>query len=82
MDEADPDHRDAGLNHDRQTPISPRTMRHLLSSIALAASAKPYFGLVLDRLQAFKAAGEPLREQGFVVHGTMADPKWSTPHQT
>jgi len=34
---------------------------------------------VKDKLAAFREAGKPHEEYGFVVHGTMADPKWLDP---
>jgi pimeloyl-ACP methyl ester carboxylesterase len=34
---------------------------------------------VQEKLESFWAAGKPNQEFGFVVHGTMADPKWLDP---
>jgi pimeloyl-ACP methyl ester carboxylesterase len=34
---------------------------------------------VREKLAAYRAAGEPDREYGFVVHRTMADPRWLDP---
>ncbi|WP_019875093.1 alpha/beta hydrolase family protein [Sporichthya polymorpha] len=33
----------------------------------------------VEKLAAFRAAGRPHDEHGFVVHGTMADPRWLDP---
>ncbi len=82
VDEADPDHRDAELNlYDPQNPHQPPYDAAFVEQYRAAQRARSQriSAWVLYRLQAFKAAGEPLREQGFVVHGTMADPKWLDP---
>ena len=82
VDEADPDHRDAELNlYDPNNPHQPPYEAAFVERYRAAQRARSQriSAWVLDRLAAFKAAGEPLREQGFVVHGTMADPKWLDP---
>lgn len=82
VDEADPDCRDAQLNlYDPKNPCQPPYSAAFIDRYRSAQRARNQriSAWALDRLAAFRAAREPLREQGFVVHGTMADPKWLDP---
>jgi dienelactone hydrolase len=82
VDETDPDCRDAALNlYDPKNPCQPPYDAAFIDQYRSAQRARNQriSAWALDRLAAFKAAGEPFREQGFVVHGTMADPKWLDP---
>ena len=82
LDEADPDRRDPNLNlyhpeNPNQPPYDPEFVKQY--RLAQRVRSDRISEWVLDRLATFRAAGEPLREQAFVVHGTMADPKWLDP---
>lgn len=82
VDEADPDRRDAYFNlYDPKNPCQPPYSAEFIDQYRSAQRARSQriSAWALARLAAFRAAGEPLREQGFVVHGTMADPKWLDP---
>lgn len=82
VDEMDPDCRDKALNlYDPKNPCQPPYDAAFIDHYRSAQRARNQriSEWALDRLATFKAAGEPLREQGFVVHGTMADPKWLDP---
>jgi dienelactone hydrolase len=83
IDEVDPDHgRDAEFDlydpaNPNRAPYSPEFLdayraRQRERSARITAFAR-------EKLAAFHAAGRPDAEHAFVVHGTMADPRWLDP---
>ena len=76
VDEADPDRRDPDLDlYDaaNEPPYAPEFLDAYRA--AQTARVRRITASVKDRLAALKAAGRPNDEQGFVVHGTLADPR-------
>jgi hypothetical protein len=82
LDESDPDRKDPELDlydalNPNQPPYSPEFVARYRD--AQFARNRRITAWVQEKLGAFRATGEPHREFGFVVHGTMADPKWLDP---
>lgn len=78
-DEATPFDRDPSLNlydpsNANQPPYSPEFV--VTYRAAQHARNRRITAWVRAELAALRAAGEPHAERGFVVHGTMADPRW------
>ena len=82
VDETDPDQRDGALNlYGKDAPHKPPYSAAFIATYRAAQRARSdrITQWVLNRLHTFREQGEAHREQGFVVHGTMADPKWLDP---
>lgn len=82
LDESDPDLRQSEFNlYDIENPNQPPYDLEFLARYRAAQRARSdrITNWVRSRLEVFKEAGQPFREQAFVVHGTMADPKWLDP---
>ena len=82
IDESDPETRDPEL--DLYNPANPNQPPYSAAFVARYRAAqvernRRITRWVKARLAAYRAAGEPNRECGFVVHRTMADPKWLDP---
>lgn len=81
-DESKPFERDANLNlYDEQNPHQPPYSAEFVSEYRAAQVARNrrITGWVEGELASLLAAGEPHAERAFVVHGTMADPRWLDP---
>ena len=79
VDEADPTARDRALDlYDPANPARPPYDTAFVAAYRAAqiARSRRITAWVKDRLAALKAAGEENAEHCFVVHGTMADPRW------
>lgn len=84
LDEASPDVRDPELNlynpdNPNQPPYSEAFMQRYRE--AQIARNRRITAWVKHKLAALRAAGKPNEEFAFVVHGTMADPRWLDPLQ-
>jgi pimeloyl-ACP methyl ester carboxylesterase len=82
LDESDPARRDPELDiYDPENPNQPPYTQEFLSRYRAAQIERNrrITRWVRDALDALKASGRPLDERGFVVHGTMADPRWLDP---
>ncbi len=82
LDESDPDRRDPELDiYDPQNPNQPPYSAEYLERFRAAQIERNrrITASVETRLEAFKAAGRTGEEYAFVVHGTMADPRWLDP---
>lgn len=82
MDEADPTNRDVELDlYDPANPNQPPFTEEYLTRFreAQVARNRRITAWVKDKLTEFRATGRELEEFGFVVHGTMADPRWLDP---
>ena len=82
LDESDPTRRDPELDiYDPENPNQPPYTPEFLSRYRMAQIERNrrITRWVRDELDALKASGRPLDERGFVVHGTMADPRWLDP---
>ncbi len=80
-DEQHPDRRDVELDlYDPRGPQAPYDAA-LLERFRAAQRARNrrITAWVEDQLEALRAAGRPDDERGFVVRGTMADPRWLDP---
>lgn len=82
LDEADPETRDPEL--DLYNPDNPNQPPYTPEFVARYRQAqidrnRRITAWVKDKLAGFRAAGQENREHGFVVHRTMADPKWLDP---
>jgi len=82
LDEQDPTKRDPELDiynpdNPNQPPYSPEFIERYRA--AQIARNRRITAWVKETLADLKAQGEPLMERGFVVHGTMADPRWLDP---
>ncbi|MBN0973272.1 MULTISPECIES: alpha/beta fold hydrolase [unclassified Gordonia (in: high G+C Gram-positive bacteria)] len=79
LDESDPDNRDPELDlynpsNPNQPPYSTRFLdRYRAAQIDRNRRITTW---VKERLADLSERGEPLMERGFIVHGTMADPRW------
>ena len=79
VDESDPDNRDRELDlYDPDNPNQPPYTAEFLDRYRAAQIARNrrITARVKDKLAALAAAGRPDEEFAFVVHGTMADPRW------
>lgn len=82
QDEADPAKRDIELDlYDARNPNQPPyseafLLRYRSGQIARNRKITAWVREQLDQL---RASGRPGEERGFVVHGTMADPRWLDP---
>mgnify|MGYP000339031257 FL=1 len=82
LDESDPDHKDPELDlYNPANPNQPPYSEDFLARYRAAQIARNrrISHWVKDKLAALKAAGREHDEFGFVVHGTMADPRWLDP---
>jgi len=82
LDEQNPSRRDPELDlydpaNPNQPPYSPEFLRRYHQ--AQVARNRRITAWVEDNLAALRAAGKTKQEFGFVVHGTMAAPKWLDP---
>jgi alpha-beta hydrolase superfamily lysophospholipase len=81
-DENDPLRRDPELDlYHPQNPNQPPYTAEFLERYRAAQVARNrrITAWVKDTLESVRASGRPLDERGFVVHGTMADPRWLDP---
>ncbi|MDX6740104.1 alpha/beta hydrolase [Actinocorallia sp. A-T 12471] len=82
LDERDPSVRDPELDlYDPANPNQPPYTAEFLERYAAAQIARNrrITAWVKAKLAALRAAGRPDEEFAFVVHGTMADPRWLDP---
>ena len=82
LDETDPTRRDSELDlYDPANPNQPPYTAEFLERYRSAQIARNrrITGWVKDKLAELRAAGRPQDEFAFVVHGTMADPRWLDP---
>ena len=82
LDESDPAKRDPELDlYHPENPNQPPYSEEFLSRYRAAQIERNrrITRWVRDTLDGLKASGRPLDERGFVVHGTMADPRWLDP---
>ncbi|GAA1480783.1 alpha/beta fold hydrolase [Gordonia sinesedis] len=82
LDESDPSRRDRDLDlYDPTNPHQPPYDDDFLAVYRQAQIARNrrITAWVRDKLDGLRAAGRPDDEYGFVVHGTMADPRWLDP---
>lgn len=82
IDETAPFDRDPSLNlYDPSNPNRPPYSIEFVARYRAAQHARNrrITAWVQDELAQLRAAGEPHAERGFVVHGTMADPRWLDP---
>ncbi len=82
IDEARPFERDPSLNlYDPDNPNQPPYPPDFIESYRAAQRARNrrITQWVRSELAALRDAGEPHAERAFVVHGTMADPRWLDP---
>jgi pimeloyl-ACP methyl ester carboxylesterase len=78
-DENDPENRDPNLDiYNPDNPNQPPYSKEFLSQYreAQIARNRRITAWVKEKLAGYRANGEPNREFGFVVHRTMAEPKW------
>lgn len=79
LDESDPHHRDPELDlYDPSNPNQPPYSAEFLDRYRAAQIARNrrITAWVKEQLADLRDHGEPLMERGFIVHGTMADPRW------
>ena len=82
LDEGDPDRRDASLDiYDPANPAQPPYPADFLDRYRAAQIARNrrISAWAKDKLAGLKASGDPHGEFCFVVHRTMADPRWIDP---
>ena len=82
VDEADPAKRDPELDiYNPDNPNQPPYTAEFLERYRAAQIERNrrITRWVKDTLESVRASGRPLDERGFVVHGTMADPRWLDP---
>ena len=82
LDESDPSRRDPELDlYDPANPNQPPYTEDFLRRYRAAQVARNrrITAWAKDKLAALSDAGRPQDEFGFVVHGTMADPRWLDP---
>ncbi|MGI9602603.1 MAG: alpha/beta hydrolase [Acidimicrobiales bacterium] len=83
VDESDPDTRDPELDlYDPDNPHQPPYDADFLGRFRAAQVARNrrITAWVTDQLDHLRATGRPTAERAFVVHGTMADPRWLDPN--
>ncbi len=79
LDESDPDNRDPELDlYNPSNPNQPPYSAEFLDRYRAAQidRNRRITAWVKERLVDLRERGEPLMERGFIVHGTMADPRW------
>ena len=79
LDESKPEERDAELDiYNPNNPNQPPYTAEFLARFEAAQIARNrrITAFVKDKLAEYRAAGEVNREYAFVVHRTMADPRW------
>ena len=79
LDESDPDNRDPELDlYNPSNPNQPPYSAEFLDRYRAAQidRNRRITAWVKERLVDLRGRGEPLMERGFIVHGTMADPRW------
>jgi alpha-beta hydrolase superfamily lysophospholipase len=82
LDENDPENRDPELDiYNKDNPNQPPYSKEFIARYRAAQVARnrKITAWVKEKLAKYKADGTPNREFGFVVHRTMADPKWLDP---
>lgn len=82
LDESDPDRRDPELDlYNPANPNQPPYSAEFLDRYRAAQidRNRRITAWVKERLDGLHRRGEPLMERGFIVHGTMADPRWLDP---
>jgi pimeloyl-ACP methyl ester carboxylesterase len=82
VNESDPDRRDAALDlYDPGNPAQPPYSQAFLDTYrqAQVARNRKISAFARDKLAALSAAGREHDEFCFIVHGTMADPRWIDP---
>lgn len=82
LDEADPERRDPALDlYDPANPAQPPYSADFLATYRAAQIARNrrITAFAKDKLASLKAKGDPHGEYCFVVHRTMADPRWIDP---
>jgi pimeloyl-ACP methyl ester carboxylesterase len=82
VNEMDPERRDAALDlYDPHNSAQPPYAAEYLARFRAAQlhRNRRITGWVKDKLTALRAAGREHEEYGFVVHRTMADPRWLDP---
>lgn len=82
LDESDPDVRDPELDlYDPANPNQPPYTAEFVERYRAAQIARNrrITAWVKEQLARLKAEGRELEERAFVVHGTMADPRWLDP---
>ncbi|MFB7336197.1 hypothetical protein ACFC00_31970 [Streptomyces adustus] len=82
LDESDPDVRDPELDlYDPKNPNQPPYTEEFLTRYrdAQIARNRRITAWVKQQLAELRVSGRELEERGFVVHGTMADPRWLDP---
>lgn len=82
LDENDPENRDPELDiYNKNNPNQPPYSKEFLERYRAAQVARnrKITAWVKEKLAKYKADGTPNREFGFVVHRTMAEPKWLDP---
>ena len=82
VDEADPAKRDPELDlYNPDNPNQPPYTAEFLERYRAAQIERNrrITRWVKDTLESVRGSGRPLDERGFVVHGTMADPRWLDP---
>jgi pimeloyl-ACP methyl ester carboxylesterase len=82
LDESRPEQRDPSLNlydpaNPNQPPYTPAFVERYRQ--AQVARNRRITAWVKEKLASLRKAGQPNAEHGFVVHGTMADPRWLDP---
>lgn len=79
VDESDPHRRDPELDlYNPSNPHQPPYSAEFLERYRAAQIARNrrITAWVKEQLADLRGHGEPLMERGFIVHGTMADPRW------
>jgi pimeloyl-ACP methyl ester carboxylesterase len=82
IDEGDPERRDAELDlYSAANPHRPAYDAEYVRRFreAQVARNRRITGWAREQLERLRATGRPRHERAFVVHGTMADPRWLDP---